>query len=122
MSIKPFPKIKNIHAISIPLPEDTQLITVNLYAVGEGPITLIDTGPKYPGLLKFVGEKLETLGLGFEDFERIIATHGHVDHTGLTVEIRKAAGNIIDFTHLFIFWTSLFRYGAFSCDSPFCVR
>lgn len=97
MSIKPFPKIKNIHAISIPLPEDTQLITVNLYAVGEGPITLIDTGPKYPGLLKFVGEKLETLGLGFEDFERIIATHGHVDHTGSTVEIRKAAGNNIDF-------------------------
>lgn len=97
MSIKPFPKIKNIHAISIPLPEDTQLITANLYAVGKGPITLIDTGPKYPGLLAFVRERLEAIGFGFEDIERIIATHGHVDHTGSTAEIRKAAGNSIDF-------------------------
>ena len=96
-SIKPFPEIINIHAISIPLPEDTQLITANLYAVGTGPITLIDTGPKYPGLLEFVREQLETTGFGFEDIERIIATHGHVDHTGLTAEIRKAAGNSIDF-------------------------
>lgn len=96
-AIKPFPKIDNIHAISIPLPEDTQLITANLYAVGNGPITLIDTGPKFPGLLEFVQEQLEIIGFGVEDIERIIATHGHVDHTGLTAEIRKAAGNRIDF-------------------------
>ena len=96
-SIKPFPEIKNIHAISIPLPEDTQLLTVNLYAVGNGPITLIDTGPKFPGLLAFVREQLEKIGFGFEDIERIIATHGHVDHCGLTAEIRQAAGNSIDF-------------------------
>ena len=61
MPIKPFPKLKNIHAISIPLPENTQLLTANLYAVGKGPITLIDTGPKYPGLLEFVGQQLETI-------------------------------------------------------------
>ena len=96
-SIKAFPKLPNIHAISIPLPEDTQLVTANLYAVGNGPITLIDTGPKYPGLLDFVRERLETIGFGFEDIERIIATHGHVDHTGSAVEIRRAAGNSIDF-------------------------
>ncbi len=97
MSIKPFPKIENIQAIPIPLPVETQLITVNLYYVGKGPITLIDTGPKFPGLLAFVGEQLKTAGFGFEDIERIIATHGHVDHTGLTAEIRKATGNSIDF-------------------------
>ena len=97
MSIKPFPKLRNIHAISIPLPEDTQLITANLYAVGEGPLTLIDTGPKYTGLLDFIREELEAIGFGFEDIERIIATHGHVDHTGSTEEIRKAAGNSIEF-------------------------
>ncbi len=96
-SIKPFPHFNNIHVISIPLPEDTQLITVNLYAVGKGPITLIDTGPKYTGLLEFVGKELETVGFGFEDIERIIATHGHIDHTGSTEEIRKAAANSIEF-------------------------
>jgi glyoxylase-like metal-dependent hydrolase (beta-lactamase superfamily II) len=47
--------------------------------------------------LEFVREQLETIGFGFEDIERIIATHGHVDHTGLTAEIRKAAGHPIDF-------------------------
>ena len=96
-SIKPFPKIKNIHAISIPLPKDTRLLTANLYAVGNGPITLIDTGPKFPGLLEFVREQLKTIGFGFEDIERIIASHGHVDHTGSATEIRRAAGNSIDF-------------------------
>jgi glyoxylase-like metal-dependent hydrolase (beta-lactamase superfamily II) len=74
MSFKPFPKIDNIHVISIPLPEDTQLITVNLYAVGKGPITLIDTGPKFPGLLDYVDEHLNAAGFRFEDIERIIAT------------------------------------------------
>ena len=97
MSIKPFPKIENIQAIPIPLPVETQLITVNLYYIGKGPLTLIDTGPKFPGLLEFVGKQLRTAGFGFEDIERIIATHGHVDHTGLTTEIREAAGNTIDF-------------------------
>jgi glyoxylase-like metal-dependent hydrolase (beta-lactamase superfamily II) len=97
MSIKPFPEMENIRAIPIPLPVETQLITVNLYYIGKGPITLIDTGPKFPGLLAFVGEQLRTAGFGFEDIERIIATHGHVDHTGLTAEIREAAGNSIDF-------------------------
>ena len=99
MPIKPFPKLKNIQAISIPLPENTQLVTANLYAVGNGPITLIDTGPKYPGLLELVREQLETIGFGFEDIERIIATHGHVDHTGSTEEIRKAAPVFSGITH-----------------------
>jgi glyoxylase-like metal-dependent hydrolase (beta-lactamase superfamily II) len=97
MSIKPFPAIENIQAIPIPLPVETQLITINLYFIGKGPITLIDTGPKAPGLLKFVGKQLQAAGFGFKDIERIIATHGHVDHTGSTAEIREAAGNLIDF-------------------------
>jgi glyoxylase-like metal-dependent hydrolase (beta-lactamase superfamily II) len=97
MSIKPFPEIKSIRAIPIPLPIETQLITVNLYYIGKGPITLIDTGPKFPGLLEFVREQLKSAGFGFEDITRIIATHGHVDHTGLTAQIRESAGNSIDF-------------------------
>jgi hypothetical protein len=97
MPIKPFPAFENIQAIPIPLPVETQLITINLYFIGKGPITLIDTGPKAPGLLEFVGEQLNAAGFGFEDIERIIVTHGHVDHTGLTAEIRNAAGNSVDF-------------------------
>jgi glyoxylase-like metal-dependent hydrolase (beta-lactamase superfamily II) len=95
LTIQPFPDIANIHPIAIPLPADTQLVTANLYAVGNGPITLIDTGPKFPGLLDFVEERLKAAGFKFEDIERIIATHGHVDHIGLANQIRKAAGHSV---------------------------
>jgi len=54
MLIKPFPKLENIHAIPIPMPEPPELITANVYAVGKGPVTLIDTGPKTPGSLAFI--------------------------------------------------------------------
>jgi len=94
--IRPFPETGNIHAIAIPLPADTQLITANLFAVGSGPITLIDTGPKFPGLLEFVGKRLNAAGFEFKDIERIVATHGHVDHIGLAAQIRHAAGHPVD--------------------------
>ncbi|RLB28662.1 MAG: hypothetical protein DRG87_08885 [Deltaproteobacteria bacterium] len=95
MQIKSFPKLENIHAIAIPLPEPPDLLTANVYAVGKGPLTLIDTGPKIPGSLKFVKEKLNIAGFDFSDIERIIVTHGHVDHFGLAVSIQESAGQAI---------------------------
>ncbi len=89
--IRPFPNVANIHPIVIPLPPDTPLLTANLYAVGNGPLTLIDTGPKFPGILDVVREQLGAAGLAFEDVERIITTHGHVDHIGAAGQIRAAA-------------------------------
>jgi len=96
MLIKPFPKLEDIHAIAIPLPEPPDLITANVFAVGQGPITLIDTGPKIPGSLEFVRRKLLQGGFDFFDIERIILTHGHVDHFGLAVDIGEAAGHPIE--------------------------
>lgn len=95
-SISPFPKVANVHPIAIPLPPDTPLLTANLYAVGSGPITLIDTGPKFPGALEFVREHLHSAGFGFDDVERIILTHGHVDHMGLAAQIRAAAAGAVE--------------------------
>jgi len=95
-SIRPFPKVADVHPIAIPLPPDTPLLTANLYAVGSGPITLIDTGPKFPGALQFVRDQLRSTGFGFDDVERIILTHGHVDHVGLAAQIRAAAGGAAD--------------------------
>lgn len=51
LMIKPFPEFESIHAIAIPLPDVSDLITANLYAVGKGPITLIDTGLNSPSTL-----------------------------------------------------------------------
>ncbi|MCD6570849.1 MAG: MBL fold metallo-hydrolase [Deltaproteobacteria bacterium] len=96
MLIKPFPKVEDVHAIAIPLFGYSDLITANVYAVGKGPVTLIDTGPKFPGALAFVQKQLKLAGIDINDIERIIITHGHLDHFGLAASIRKAAGGPIE--------------------------
>jgi glyoxylase-like metal-dependent hydrolase (beta-lactamase superfamily II) len=93
MLIKPFPRVENIKAIPIPMPEPPELITANVYAVGKGPFTLIDTGPKMPGSLTFIQRQLELAGLDINDIERIIITHGHIDHFGQAVNIQETVGH-----------------------------
>jgi len=95
MLITPFPKLETIHAIAVPMPYPPELITANVYAVGTGPITLIDTGPKIPGSFECVRKNLRSAGFDFSDIERIIITHGHVDHFGLAISICEAAGHPI---------------------------
>lgn len=108
MLIKPFPKLETIHAIAIPMPFPPDLITANVYAVGKNPITLIDTGPKIPGSFEFVRKKLQSAGFDFNDIERIIITHGHVDHFGLAVSMCEAAGHSIQcFIHGEDAWRAL---------------
>lgn len=96
MNIKPFPESVNITPIAVPVPGLSNLITVNLYALGKGPITLIDACLKAPGTLEYVGKALLDAGLDIGDVERIIITHGHMDHFGLAAAIRKAADHPIE--------------------------
>ena len=96
MLIKPFPTLENIRAIAVPLPEPPDLITANVYAIGKGPLTLIDTGPKIPGSLEFIRKKLRLAGFDFSDIARIIVTHVHVDHFGLAVSMGEAARHPIE--------------------------
>ena len=96
MKIKPFPKCENITPIAVPVPGLSNLITVNLYALGKGPITLIDTCLKAPGTAEYVGRALREVGLDIADVERIIITHGHMDHFGLASAICKAAGHPVE--------------------------
>ena len=96
MLIKQFLEIENVHPIAIPLPDVSNLITSNLYAVGKGPITLIDTGLKSAGTFEFVQGKLAAAGFSLGDIERIIITHGHMDHFGLAASILEAVGHPIE--------------------------
>ena len=96
MNIKPFPKCESITPIAVPVPGLSNLITVNLYALGKGPITLIDTCLKAPGTLEYVGRALREAGLDIADVERIIITHGHMDHFGLASAIRKAVNHPVE--------------------------
>ena len=96
MLIKQFLEIENVHPIAIPLPDVSNLITSNLYAVGKGPITLIDTGLKSAGISEFVQGKLAAAGFNLGDIERIIITHGHMDHFGLAASILETVGHPIE--------------------------
>ena len=90
MTIRPFPEVKDVHPVVIPLP-GSDLLTLNLYAVGAGPVTLIDAGLKLPWWVDFIRSSLRSRGLDLGDIERIIITHGHMDHFGLAMSIREAA-------------------------------
>ncbi len=87
--IRPFPKIRNITPIPIPFNEVPYLLTANIYALGKKEITLIDVGPDIPGSLEFIMESFKREGLMFNNINRIILTHGHMDHFGLASEIIK---------------------------------
>jgi glyoxylase-like metal-dependent hydrolase (beta-lactamase superfamily II) len=95
MAIKPFPELENIHAVAIPFVGFPDLITANVYVLGKGHLTLIDAGPKINGAMDFLLDQLSYMGCSFKDIERIIVTHGHVDHFGLGASIRNAAGRTI---------------------------
>lgn len=94
--MKPYPEMSDIHVFQLPLPDFPYLKTANIYAVGKGPVTLIDTGPKMPGSLVALERYLRSVGCGFEDVERILLTHAHVDHAGLVNKIMAAAGHPIE--------------------------
>jgi len=96
MLINPFPEIKCIHPIVIELPGFGDLKTSNVYALGSGPITLVDTAPKFPGSFEEMRKQLKKAGFDFPDVNRIIITHGHIDHFGLAAQITKAAGHSVE--------------------------
>jgi glyoxylase-like metal-dependent hydrolase (beta-lactamase superfamily II) len=96
MNIKPFPSCENITPIAVPVPGLSNLITVNLYALGKGPVTLIDTCLKAPGSLEYIETALHNAGLDIGNVERIIITHGHMDHFGLASAIRKAVSHPVE--------------------------
>ena len=91
----PFPRVDGIHALSVPLPGFPDLICSNMFVLGTGPITLIDSAPKFPGSLYTMERQLVETGFTWADVERIIITHGHIDHFGLVGMIRQAASHDI---------------------------
>lgn len=88
-------ELDGVRAVSIPLPGYSNLRTANIYIVGRGPVTLIDTGPKFPGAFEELRAGIERAGYRLEQIDRILLTHGHLDHFGLVRSLREAAGRQI---------------------------
>ena len=72
------------------------LASNNVYVLGRGPVTLIDAGIKSPEALEQIRASLAGDGLSFRDVERVILTHGHIDHYGLAAEIERQAGRPVE--------------------------
>lgn len=79
----------NIIQLSIPTP--FYVGDVNVYLIKEDPLTLIDVGPKTKEAADSLRERLGRHGVKFSDVRRIVLTHAHEDHCGLTKQIRDEA-------------------------------
>ncbi len=76
----------------IDLPTRLPIGTVNAYLFTDEPVTLLDTGPNLPECLDELTREMRAIDLSPGDIERIVLTHGHVDHHGLTENLRKESG------------------------------
>jgi glyoxylase-like metal-dependent hydrolase (beta-lactamase superfamily II) len=79
-----------IHRISVPTP--FYVGPVNVYLIDEEPLTLIDAGPRTEEAIVALRSGLARLGRRLSDVKRIIVTHAHADHYGLTRLIREESG------------------------------
>jgi glyoxylase-like metal-dependent hydrolase (beta-lactamase superfamily II) len=69
-----------VYKIEIPIP--FPLKTTNIFFIDEPPRTLVDTGIKTEVSFEVLKNGLETIGFSLNSIERILITHGHIDHYG----------------------------------------
>jgi glyoxylase-like metal-dependent hydrolase (beta-lactamase superfamily II) len=82
--------IKRIYKIELPIP--FPLKTVNVYFIDDSPRTLVDAGIKTEVSFETLKKGLETIGYSLNAIERILITHGHVDHYGQAKKISLLSG------------------------------
>ena len=80
----------NIYKIVLPIP--FPLKTMNVYFIDEAPRTLVDAGIKTEASFDTLKKGLETIGYGLDSIERILITHGHIDHYGQAKRLSYFSG------------------------------
>lgn len=77
---------------SIALPTPWHVGPVNVYLIDDEPLTLVDTGPRWPAALAVLEDALKSLGHTLEDIQRVIVTHQHLDHSGQAQTLVSRSG------------------------------
>ena len=95
-----------IHRIEIPLP--IPIGSVNSYFIEDSIPTLIDAGLHSDRALGVVESELKKRGYGLSDIQRILLTHGHLDHIGLAGEIASIS-KAKAFIHPFDQWKAMWN-------------
>jgi glyoxylase-like metal-dependent hydrolase (beta-lactamase superfamily II) len=80
----------NIYKIELPIP--FPLETTNVYLIDESPRTLIDTGIKTEASFEALKKGVEEIGVSLSSIERILITHGHIDHYGQAKKLSSLSG------------------------------
>ena len=79
-----------IYTIGLPTP--FAVGDVNVYAIYDGELTLVDAGPRTEAAEAALEQGLERLGFSVGQVRRILITHGHQDHFGLAGRLRARSG------------------------------
>lgn len=87
MTTRVFDKIYKIE-LPIPFP----LRTTNVFFVDEPPRTLVDTGIRTEASFEALKKGMEDIGFSFQSIERILITHGHIDHYGQAKRLSSLSG------------------------------
>jgi glyoxylase-like metal-dependent hydrolase (beta-lactamase superfamily II) len=81
---------EKVYKIELPIPFPMK--TTNVFLIDDSPKTLIDTGIKTDASFEILKKSLEDLGFSFSSIERILITHGHIDHYGQAKKISSLSG------------------------------
>jgi glyoxylase-like metal-dependent hydrolase (beta-lactamase superfamily II) len=81
---------RRVFKIELPIPFPIR--TSNVYFIDERPRTLIDTGIKTESSFEALKSGMEDLGFSLRSIERILITHGHIDHYGQAHRIAALSG------------------------------
>jgi glyoxylase-like metal-dependent hydrolase (beta-lactamase superfamily II) len=81
---------EKIYKIEVPIP--FPLRSANVFFIDESPRTLIDTGIKTEASFEALKRGLETIGFNLNSIERILITHGHIDHYGQAKRLHELSG------------------------------
>jgi glyoxylase-like metal-dependent hydrolase (beta-lactamase superfamily II) len=79
--------VGRVHRIAVPTPFPVG--PVNCWLVEGRPLTLVDTGPLAAEALAALEAGLAAHGRRIGDLERLVVTHGHIDHFGLAATLKQ---------------------------------
>ena len=80
------------HIYKIELPIPFPLKTMNVYFIDDSPRTLVDAGIKTEVAFETLKKGLKAIGYDLNSIERILITHGHIDHYGQAKKLSLLSG------------------------------
>ena len=79
-----------VYAIGVPQSWETPLGPTWSYVIEGENLTLVDTGCY--GSIRYLEEGLETIGYPLSAVDRVVVTHGHMDHDGSCFDVVEKSG------------------------------